>query len=206
MRVCPMPCVPWNPTRSYCSETTVASPRSLTSLERAAEREDLRAFHVLDVSGHVLHVAVEGDDVAHGVLGGCGASLDGDAQLGEPPIDLFEPAADLGVDVEARGHVLLLRHLEPHHVVALGRCAVDRESGRIRSSMPERLQHRGHLGADAAHADPVNDSCNSAHVASSLEGLQWGREATPPAAVRTCKRCRRQNRSSDDFSYGRQSI
>ena len=131
----------------------------------------------------MLHVTVERDDIAQGVLRGRSAVLDNDALLGKSAIDFFDAAADFGVDVEAGGHVLLLRDFEPHHVVALGRRAVDREPGGIGSAMPERLQHRGHLGADAAHAAPVNDSCNSAHVVSSIKGLQRPQEAAPPAAV-----------------------
>ena len=146
----------------------------LDQLQRAAQGEDLRAFHVLDVAREMLHVAVEGDDVAHRVLGGRGAVLDGDPLLGEPAVDFFHAGADPVVDVEAGGHVLLLGHLEAHHVVALGRRAVDREAGRIGSAVAQRLQHRGHLGADAAHAAPVNHSCNSAHVLSSVRSSVEG--------------------------------
>ena len=57
---------------------------------------------------------------------------------------------DLLVNFEAFADVLLLRHLEAHHMVTLDRDAVDGEAGGIRPAMLERLEHRGHFGPDVA--------------------------------------------------------
>ena len=68
------------------------------------------------------------------------------------------------MDVEARGHVFLLGHLEAHDVVARLRRAVDREAGGVRSPVLQRLQHRGHLPADVRAFAAMDESGNSAHA------------------------------------------
>jgi hypothetical protein len=54
----------------------------LDQLERVAHRQDLGALDVLDIVGQRLHVAVEVDAVAEGVLGHLGAVDDLDAERG----------------------------------------------------------------------------------------------------------------------------
>ena len=116
MRVWPMPCVPRNVPSPYCSETWVASPRSLISSSARAERQHLGALDLLDVGGEPPRVAGIAQAIAEGIRRGFG-DLDGlGADLGEHPVDLGLPLPDLLADVVVLGHVLLLGELESHDI------------------------------------------------------------------------------------------
>ena len=146
----------------------------LDELQRAAEREDLRPFHVLDVVREALEpgpaapvvaytVAGEAEPVAEGVLGRRVLVDDLHLHAADARIDLGLALLDLAVDVEALADVLLLRHLEAQHMVGPDRMAVDGEAGGIRPPVLERLEHRGHLRPDVAARSPVDQSCYPAH-------------------------------------------
>ena len=132
MRVCPMAWVPAKSPRPYCPATTPASPRSFDQLERVAERQNLRARHILDEVGELLHVAIMLDAVAIGVFGCILAGQHRDAEALHPLLDQPPTPLDLVMDVEALFRVLLLGHLEAHHIVVAPRAAIKRIAGGVR--------------------------------------------------------------------------
>ena len=137
----------------------------LDQLERLADREDLGALDILDVVDQPPELALVAEEVAKRVLGRLVPLQHLRAHLLEPVIDPASPLADLMVDVKPLPAVLLLGDLEAHDV-GLGvvvSLPVEGKAGRVRTAMPERLQHRGHLLADRALLAAIDQPCNSAH-------------------------------------------
>ena len=135
----------------------------LDQFERVADRQDLRALDFLHLVGKVLHVAVIGDAVAARILRRSVLIEDGDAELVQQPVNGRLAFGDRPANSRPAAQIFLLGHLEPHDVFAWPGLAVDREAGRIRAAMLERLQHGGHFPADIAGAVAVDQSCNAAH-------------------------------------------
>ena len=136
----------------------------LHQLQRGAQRQYLRSLDILDVVGETTTIAGKADAVPVSVLGGRRRFQDRSPQLGDSGVDDFSPLRDLPVDVEAFPHFLLLGQLQPHDQVVVVWRAVQREPGRIRASMLERLQHRRHFLADRAGVAAMNQSRNPAHT------------------------------------------
>ncbi len=101
----------------------------LDQLERAAERQNLRALDLLEVSREPPRVAGIAQPIAEGVRGGL---LDFDrlgAKLGQQLVNLGLTVAYFRADMMVLGHILLLGELEPHHILVGSRGAVDGEAG-----------------------------------------------------------------------------
>lgn len=128
----------------------------LDQLQPVAQREDLDASGLLDMRGQLRGVAGVADDIAERVFGRALLRLHLRAMLGEDLVDRGDPALDQLVGAAAPGHVVGLRHLEAHDVIALDRRAVNRITGAVRPTMLQRLQHRGHLTADIGTLAFVN--------------------------------------------------
>ena len=88
MRVWPMPCVPRNVPSPYCSDTCVASPRSLIS-SSALPKDRTSAPSICSISrGEPSRVAGIAQAIAEGIRRGFGG-LDGlGAELGKQLVDL----------------------------------------------------------------------------------------------------------------------
>ena len=104
----------------------------LDQLEGAAEGEDLRALHVLDVAREMLEVTVVRDHVERVAYSVAAArSLTSTPSSASRRSTSSSRSRIFRVDVEPGSHVFLLGDLEPHHVVAFGGRPVDREAGGI---------------------------------------------------------------------------
>ncbi len=112
---------------------------------------------------HVLGVAIVADDIAQRIGRGVFTLLDLRAMVMQALLDLGNAFLDLVQDAMALVHVLLLGDLDAHHVIALGRLAVDGKAGRVGAAMLERAQHRRHLGAHIRALAAMDQSCNSTH-------------------------------------------
>ena len=85
-------------------------------------------------------------------------------ELAEAPLDLGAALLHLGLNGEALGHLVLLGHLEADDELLAVRLAVERVTGRIRTAVLQRHEHRGHLLTDLACPPTMNQSCNSTHA------------------------------------------
>ena len=100
MRVCPMRVRAVEARQAVTPRDRGGITQILDQLERAAQGQDLGAFHILDIVGEPADIAAELEAVAEGVVGGLVGLDDGGAELLEAPVHLGPALLDAAADVE----------------------------------------------------------------------------------------------------------